>query len=160
MYEHFFVRIPKTMNPYVIRQAEMKDVQTTAALASSLWPDHTPEEMAEEFSSLLDSDNAAIFLCFIKENPIGFAQCQLRHDYVEETETSPVGYLEGIYVAEAYRRHGVARKLLSACETWAKEKGCTEFASDCELTNIASQCFHQEIGFTEANRIVAYTKKL
>ena len=158
--EHYFVRIPKTMNPYVIRQAEMQDVQTAAALASSLWPDHTPEEMAEEFSSLLDSDNAAIFLCFTSENPIGFAQCQLRHDYVEGTETSPVGYLEGIYVAEGFRRHGVARKLLNACETWAKEKGCTEFASDCELTNITSQCFHQAIGFTEANRIVAYTKKL
>ena len=158
--EHFFVRISKGTDIYNIRQAEKDDVPVAAELACSLWPDHTLEEMKEEFYSLLDSDNAAIFLCFINDNPIGFAQCQLRHDYVEGTETSPVGYLEGIYVAEGYRRHGVARNLLSACETWAKEKGCSEFASDCELTNIASQCFHQAIGFNEANRIVAYTKKL
>ena len=91
---------------------------------------------------------------------IGFAQCQLRHDYVEGTETSPVGYLEGIYIKEADRHQGIARALLAACEDWAKAQGCTEFASDCELTNTESQAFHQAVGFSEANRIVAFVKKL
>ena len=91
---------------------------------------------------------------------MGFAQCQLRHDYVEGTETSPVGYLEGIYVREGARRHGIARQLISACESWAKAQGCTEFASDCELDNMDSQQFHRAVGFEEANRIVAYVKKL
>ena len=90
----------------------------------------------------------------------GFAQCQLRHDYVEGTETSPVGYLEGIYVREADRGKGIARRLLRACENWAKEQGCTEFASDCELTNIEGQGFHRAVGFEEANRIVAYVRKI
>ena len=90
----------------------------------------------------------------------GFAQCQLRHDYVEGTETSPVGYLEGIYVREADRGKGIARKLLSACEDWAREQGCTEFASDCELTNTESQEFHRAVGFEEANRIVAFVRRI
>ena len=92
--------------------------------------------------------------------PVGFAQCQLRHDYVEGTESSPVGYLEGIYVAEEYRKHGIARELLSVCETWAKGKGCAEFASDCELENTQSLQFHLNVGFEEANRIICFTKKL
>jgi aminoglycoside 6'-N-acetyltransferase I len=71
-----------------------------------------------------------------------------------------VGYLEGIFVSEPYRKKGIARQLLTACEGWAKEKGCTEFASDCELTNIQSLRFHQSIGFEEANRIICFTKKL
>ena len=71
-----------------------------------------------------------------------------------------MGYLEGIYVREAARRQGIARRLLSACESWAKAKGCAEFASDCELDNTDSQRFHQAVGFDEANRIVAYVKKL
>lgn len=91
---------------------------------------------------------------------MGFAQCQLRRDYVEGTESSPVGYLEGIFVAEEYRHQGVARKLLAACEIWAKEQGCTEFASDCELANTASLRFHLNVGFQEANRIICFTKKL
>ena len=94
------------------------------------------------------------------DDPVVFAQCQLRHDYVEGTEFSPVGYLEGIYVAEAYRKQGIARDLLACCEKWAKEKGCWEFASDCELTNLESQAFHQAVGFREANRIVAYVREL
>ena len=94
------------------------------------------------------------------ETPIGFAQCQLRRDYVEGTSTSPVGYLEGIYVCPEYRGAGLARALLSRCEAWAREQGCSEFASDCELTNTASLAFHQALGFTEANRIICFTKKL
>jgi len=58
------------------------------------------------------------------------------------------------------RRRGYAAQLLSACENWAKEKGCREFASDCELDNAASLAFHLHSGFTEANRIVCFVKTL
>ncbi len=69
-------------------------------------------------------------------------------------------FLTDIYVREGVRQQGIARRLLSACENWAQAKGCTEFASDCELDNKDSQLFHQAVGFEEANRIVAYVKKL
>ena len=94
------------------------------------------------------------------EFPVGFAQCQLRRDYVEGTESSPVGYLEGIYVVELWRKQGLAKALLAACEGWAKGKGCTEFASDCELDNTQSLQFHLKAGFREANRIICFTKKI
>ena len=61
---------------------------------------------------------------------------------------------------EGERRKGIARKLLLACENWAKEHGCTEFASDCELSNAEGQEFHKAVGFDEANRIVAFVRKL
>ena len=41
---------------------------------------------------------------------------------------------------------------------WAKDKGCTEFASDCELTNEDSIRFHTALGFEEANRIMCFRK--
>ena len=141
-------------------QAVSADAEAVAALAGELWPEHSEEEMTEEFTSLLDREDAAVFLYREQGEAVGFAQCQLRHDYVEGTKTSPVEYLEGIYVREGARRHGIARQLMSACETWAKAQGCTEFASDCELDNMDSQQFHRAVGFEEANRIVAYVKKL
>ena len=79
---------------------------------------------------------------------------------MEGTDSSPVGYLEGIYVEEDCRKQGIARALLAACENWAKTKGCTEFASDCELDNTQSLRFHLNVGFIEANRIICFTKKL
>ena len=141
-------------------QAVSANAAEVAALACELWPEHSVEEMAEEFDSLLAREDAVVFLYREQGKAVGFAQCQLRRDYVEGTESSPVGYLEGIYVREGTRRQGVARKLLSACESWAKAQGCAEFASDCELDNTDSQRFHQAVGFKEANRIVAYVKKL
>ena len=144
----------------MIRKAISKDEALLAQLACALWPDHALEEMAEEMAALLQNGEAACFLAFEEEMPVGFAQCQLRHDYVEGTEGSPVGYLEGVYIREEYRKKGYARALLSACENWAKEKGCTEFASDCELENGESLAFHLRAGFQEANRIICFTKKI
>ncbi len=104
--------------------------------------------------------NAVVFIKFIDEQSVGFAQCQLRFDYVEGTQTSPVGYLEGVFVLEQYRSNGYAKELLKACEQWAKDKNCSEFASDCELDNYNSYKFHMAAGFKEANRIICFKKEL
>ncbi len=141
----------------MIRKAERKDLPILAELACQLWPDHTVEEMQKDMAEILAQSDAAFFLAYDEESVVGFAQCQLRHDYVEGTESSPVGYLEGIYVMESYRNHGVAKRLLHACEAWTKEKGCKEFASDCELDNVQSLQFHLNVGFEEANRIICFT---
>ena len=143
-----------------IRKAAASDIPTAAELAVRLWPDHGPSEMAEELTNLINDTDAAIFLAFRSGIPVGFSQCQLRRDYVEGTSSSPVGYLEGIYVADGFRKSGIARSLLAACETWAKAQGCTEFASDCELTNTESLYFHLRVGFEEANRIICFTKQI
>lgn len=153
-----------------IRPAGPADLPALAALGCQLWPDHTPAELEEDFAEELNA-GAQFFLAALPAGDdgedartagryIGFAQCSLRRDYVEGTHSSPVGYLEGIYVAPEVRRQGAAKALLACAEQWAREQGCTEFASDCELTNTTSQAFHRLLGFTEANRIVCYTKSL
>ena len=144
----------------MIRKAEIRNLPILAELACQLWPDHTVEEMCSEFADMIAKPDAAFFLAYADATAAGFAQCQLRYDYVEGTDSSPVGYLEGIYVADGYRKQGVARELLSSCESWAKAKGCSEFASDCELENTQSLQFHRNVGFEEANRIICFTKKL
>lgn len=144
----------------MIRQASKNDSRILAELAVNMWDDSSVEELADEFAELISKDTACIFLKHENDTPVGFAQCQLRSDYVEGTETSPVGYLEGIFVLESYRKRGYAKELLHMCEAWAKDMGCTEFASDCELDNTDSLGFHLAMGFTEANRIICFTKKL
>ena len=140
----------------MVRKATKEDVLLIADLMAALWPHHTAAEMAEELTIAMEDDETAFFVA----GKIGFSQCTLRHDYVEGTESSPVGYLEGIYVAESGRKQGIARELVRACENWAKEKGCREFASDCELSNTQSLNFHLNVGFEEVNRIICFTKKL
>ena len=144
----------------MIRKADKNDARILGQLAAQLWPHHSASEMEAEMTELLKLCDAAAFLAYDAETAVGFAQCSLRRDYVEGTSESPVGYLEGIYVAENYRDRGIAKALLAACENWAREQGCTEFASDCELDNTASLRFHLNVGFQEANRIICFTKKL
>ena len=142
-----------------IRRAAPADSMTLAVLASRIW-EHEPAELEPEFATLTASPEAACFLAFDDDKAVGFAQCQLRHDYVEGCDTSPVGFLEGIYVDDSHRRSGVARALLSACEDWARSVGCTEFASDCELDNHDSLAWHLKAGFEEVNRTIWFAKKL
>lgn len=144
----------------MLRKATLADLPAVSALAARLWPDHTAAEMETGFLPILSTKDTAVFLVCEGNKAIGFAQCGLRHDYVEGTESSPVGYLEGIYVEESHRLRGYARLLLAACEVWAKEQGCTEFASDCELHNQESLHFHRKAGFEEVNRIICFVKKI
>lgn len=143
-----------------MKKAAAEDAKSVADLAIQMWSSHTIEELAEEFRVCINTDSCVVFLALLDGEAIGFAQCGLRHDYVEGTDTTPVGYLEGIYVKEECRQRGIARELLQACQEWAKEQGCTEFASDCELVNEDSLKFHLKMGFEEANRIICFSRKL
>ena len=141
-------------------RANPNEAERLAELVKILWPDHTLAELTEIAMEYLRSEQSAVFVTEMDGAYVGIALCGLRHDYVEGCETSPVGYLEGVAVREAYRRRGVAKALVSECEQWAREQGCTEFASDCEQTNTASLGFHLGVGFSEENRIICFKKML
>ncbi len=127
----------------MIRPALPADARALAEMALLLWPENSIGALKSEFESLITHPESAVFICFQDGSPVGFAQCQLRHDYIEGTDSSPVGYLEGIFVHASFRKQGYARELLACCEAWAREQGCVEFASDCELTNADSLQFHR-----------------
>ena len=142
-----------------VKLADPSDLEALGNLGHLLWPHHSAEEMAADFAETM-SDADSVFFLALDGEAVGFAQCGLRRDYVEGTETSPVGYLEGIFVKESHRGRGCARALLGACKNWARTQGCTEFASDCEIDNEMSLAFHLATGFVEAGRIICFTSKL
>ena len=144
----------------MLKSATLQEAAEAAKLALLLWPDHTLEEFVREMRQLILQDDSNVFLAYQNNEAIGFAQCQLRYDYVEGTSSSPVGYLEGLFVKKEFRKQGFAKKLVDDCEKWSKEKGCREFASDCELENKQSLAMHLKLGFIEANRIICFKKDL
>ena len=142
-----------------IKRISIKEAGLVARLAIKIWDDNSVDGLEADFVDYMNN-GGAIFVAYDNGIAVAFAQCGLRRDYVEGTETSPVGYLEGVFVEEGYRRQGIARSLVRECQMFAKEQGCTEFASDCELDNTGSLQFHLGMGFEEANRIICFTKKL
>lgn len=144
----------------MIKVANKNDSKTLAHMARKIWGNDSVEELEKEFDEFVSNPEMASFIKYVDEKPVGFANVSIRYDYVEGCETSPVGYLEGIYVEDCYRNNNFARELVIACEDWVKNKGIKEFASDCELTNLDSLAFHLAIGFKEANRIICFKKEL
>lgn len=142
----------------MIKKATINECRILAEMAIQMWDDNTVDGLQAEFAETIKSNDTAFFIKYLEDVPVGFAQCGLRRDYVEGTESSPVGYLEGIFVKEDCRNKGYAKDMLLACEKWARDMGCGEFASDCELDNTDSFKFHMAMGFEEANRIICFKK--
>jgi tetratricopeptide (TPR) repeat protein len=71
-----------------------------------------------------------------------------------------VAFLEGWFVEEHARRRGVGAALIRAAESWAREQGCTEFASDALVDNDVSSQAHKALGFKEVEVIRCFMKTL
>jgi aminoglycoside 6'-N-acetyltransferase I len=130
------------------------------ALRCALWPDEDAAQMAREAPGLMTQPGMLVLVAHEGETVIGFAEAAIRRDYVNGCETSPVAFVEGIYVVPAQRRHGVARALIAAVEDWARERGLSELASDALLDNAQSHAMHQALGFGETERVVYFRKVL
>jgi aminoglycoside 6'-N-acetyltransferase I len=132
------------------------------ALRQALWPNGTAEEHLSEMSSFCANPGRyAQFVAYSASNaPIGFVEAAIRSDYVNGTESTPVAFLEGLYVAPEARRHGIARALVAAIERWAVDRGCREFASDALLDNHLSHAVHRALGFEETERVVFFRRLL
>jgi len=136
------------------------DAEACLPLAMQLWPDEDTEGVRKEMVRATSSPDDVLIGCKDGKTLVGFAQAGLRHDYVEGTSSSPVAYLEGIFVLPDYRKQGVARRLVEEVCTWGRDKGCTELGSDAHLDNTMSHEFHKAVGFTEAERLATFVKKI
>jgi aminoglycoside 6'-N-acetyltransferase I len=128
-------------------------------LRHALWPNGGVETLTREARDLLDRDRAAAVIVRDGAEAIAFAEAYLR-DFANGCESSPVAFVEGLYVVPKWRGRGIARKLCEAIEAWAKERGCTELGSDVLLNNRDSQNAHLALGFQETERVVYYRKPL
>lgn len=132
-----------------------------ATLRQQLWPHHGMAAHLQEGAELLAAAHLNAFLVLDeKSQAVAFADAALRHDYVNGCESSPVVYLEGVYVQPASRRRGLAQALIARVAQWGRELGCRELASDAAIDNFASQQLHQRLGFAETERVVFFKKAL
>jgi aminoglycoside 6'-N-acetyltransferase I len=144
-----------------IRGAGARDADVWLRLRERLWPGSEVEH-AREIAAYLGGESRR-WACLVAEDDsgeiVGFVEVGVR-DYAEGCRTSPVGYLEGIYVDPERRSSGVGRALVQAAEDWARRRRCTEMASDRELHDEASGRFQRAVGYDEVERIVCFRKDL
>ena len=148
--------------PVRVSPATAADAADWAEMRGALWPSGAGGEHAREIAELLVEPGETLNLIARDDDnqALGFLEASIRHDYVNGCKTSPVAFLEGIFVSAAARGQGVARALVAEAETWARRKRLSEFASDAPVQNGGSQAMHAALGFEETQRVVFFRKRL
>ena len=150
-----------TETNFTIRPLAEGDLAEWLRLRLLLWDESTEDDhMAEMVDIIENSDAQFVAVADLGGGRLGgFLEASIR-SHVEDCDTENVGYLEGWFVEESYRQLGMGGSLVNFAEEWARQKGCTEMASDAEVDNIVSQQAHSRLGYSETSRLVHLRKEL
>jgi len=74
--------------------------------------------------------------------------------------SSPVAYIEGLFIGKEYRNKGRGKAALELILSWCRKNGFTDIAADAELSNNVAQEFFKAVGFRETFRIVEYCRNV
>ena len=129
-------------------------------LRIALWPDGSPPEHLAGMANTLARGHYVRLALSSTGAPVGFVEASKRSDYVNGTSSSPVAFLEGLYVVPAARRRGVARALVESVVAWALGQGLCELASDSLLEAPEAHAAHRALGFEETERVVYFRRPL
>ena len=135
------------------------DQAALTRLRQALWPQEDQPALARETGPMLARTDYAVFGADVAGTLVGFLEVG-RRDIAESANTSPVGYVEAVWVEPRRRRRGIARALFDAAKAWAREQGFHELGSDADLQNILSHRMHEHLGFTETERLVTFLMML
>ena len=150
-----------TEQNYRVRPVAEDDFSEWLRLRKLLWDETGDAEHEDEMADIFEHTDSQLVLVAETDNDrlVGFLEASVR-PFVEDCETDNVGYLEGWFVEEFYRRRGIGGTLVEAAEDWAREKDCEEMASDAEVGNELSLTVHQKLGYEETSRLVHLRKVL
>ncbi len=144
-----------------IRPLAESDLAEWLRLRQMLWDGSDENDHKDEMVDIIEhSDSQFVAVADLGGGRLaGFLEASIR-THVEDCNTENVGYLEGWFVDEAHRRLGIGSGMVGYAEEWARQKGCTEMASDAEIDNGVSQQAHERLGYSETSRLVHFRKDL
>ena len=149
-----------------VRQAHLSDKDELAKMRELLWPESSIKEHGKELDSVLRSRmNGTLpmaILVSLKEDEAltGFIEVGLRSHADGCNPARPVGFVEGWFVHDAFRKKGIGKALMQSAEVWARKQGCLEIASDTWIDDERSLLTHQALGFEVVDRCVHFRKPL
>jgi len=143
-----------------VRPLDRGEIASWVDLRAALWPDQPRDELESEGRAAIDAESPlVVFVADDGARLVGFIEISLR-TYAEGCDGSPVPYVEGWYVRDDARRHGVGGALMRAVEAWCRERGYVELGSDALADNRLSRVAHAALGFGEVETLVVFRKRL
>ena len=144
-----------------VRKAEIGDRTGLIRLRKALWPDVSTDLHGREIDAMFDQKERFTIFVASQNNgkPAGFIECSLREVPADGCEFILVGYIEGWYVEQRYREHGIGRALMEHAESWARGHGAREMHSDADPENTGSLKAHAALGYEEYDRAALLKKR-
>ncbi len=148
------------MSEWRVASPDLGQMTAWRQMRQTLWPEMTEEENLRDTEAMMTATSRFFVRIAMnrEDKPAGFVEATVRNDYVNGCATSPVAFLEGIYVEPGLGDKGSARTLIGAVEEWGRKMDCREFASDALLENSDSHSMHRALGFEETERVVYFRK--
>ncbi len=101
--------------------------------------------MAKAFiEARLANNESIIFVAMSGDEPVGFTQLYPKYS---SAKLSKNWILNDLFVAMAYRKQGVAKKLIDAAMDFAKKQGSTFLQLETGVDNYPAQSLYEAIGF-------------
>ncbi len=152
-----------------VRQVTEEDFPEWLRMRKALYPECSSDQLKAEIESVYFKRTVVgeiDYSVWVEERSpgklSGFAEISLRAD-APQCGTSPVGYVESLFVDADFRRNGVGFKLLSKGQDWILQKNCSEFFVDTDTRCEGAIGFYENFGFQEMFRNkseILYKKKL
>ncbi len=113
----------------------------------------------QEMVNIIQNEDWQCLFVRDDKKAIGFVELSHRN-IVDGCTSSPVPYIEGIYLMPGYRQKGIGKHVVKMLKEWCIKRGYNELAADTELENEDAQKFFTSVGFGETYRTVGFRCEL
>ena len=139
-----------------VRTATAADAARLAELSGILGYPVASSSLAPRLERLLALTENTLFVAEAESGVVGWV-----HGAEQELlESGRRCEILGLVVDPAYRSQGVGRRLVTAVEHWAANRGLEQMAVRSNVTRAESHPFYQRLGYTRAKTQHAYRKAL
>lgn len=119
-----------------------------------------PSDLAEArqfLKSRLEKGDSAILIALIDDQMAGFTQL---YPSFSSVAMKPIWVLNDLFVAEAYRGQDIAKGLIDAAETFARENGAIRVVLETQAINTSAQALYEGRGYVRDTEFYHYSLDL
>ena len=141
----------------ITKNAKIGNAQKISALTNELGYPVTESLTKEWLSVILKSDNHSVIVATDTEGSLcGWVVVEKR----VSLETGCKAEITGLVTDSKFRRLGVGKKLVLACESWAIQEGLGKLVVASNIQREESHIFYKNIGFSLIKTSHKYEKSL
>ena len=145
-----------TATVIVVRRAASADAAHLAELSEILGYPVTSSSLLSRLERLLARVEDAVLVAEAESGVVGWVH-GAEQDLLESGRRCEI---LGLVVDPAYRSHGVGRRLVTAVEQWAANRGLKQMTVRSNVARAESHPFYQRLGYIRTKTQHAYRKAL